>query len=74
MPKKGRDDLIKFVLRIPPELHQKIKKGAKKQNTSMNRYIENTLMANETERDIDLKIIKDEVARILQIIEGYDFS
>jgi len=37
------EDACKFVLRLQPKIHKKIKKLAKQQNTSMNRLIENTL-------------------------------
>jgi hypothetical protein len=34
---------VKFVLRLPPSLHRKIKKSAKSNNTSMNKEITNIL-------------------------------
>ena len=34
---------VKFVLRLPPSLHRKIKKSAKANNTSMNKEITNIL-------------------------------
>ena len=30
---------VKFVMRMPPKLHQRLKRSAKKNNTSMNRQI-----------------------------------
>lgn len=36
-------DQVKFVLRLPPNLHKKIKRRAKTGNTSMNREITNIL-------------------------------
>ena len=36
-------DLVKFVLRLPPALHKKIKRSAKSNNTSMNKEITNIL-------------------------------
>ena len=74
MSKPREEETVKFVLRIPPKLHESIKKGAKKNNTSMNKHIVNQLITKELLKDIDLKIIKADVARILQIVEGYDFS
>ena len=37
------DDQVKFVLRLPPALHKKIKRRAKTNNTSMNKEITNIL-------------------------------
>ncbi len=34
---------VKFVLRLPPSLHKKIKRRAKSNNTSMNKEITNIL-------------------------------
>ena len=34
---------VKFVLRLPPTLHRKIKRRAKSNNTSMNKEITNIL-------------------------------
>ena len=34
---------VKFVLRLPPSLHKKIKRSAKGNNTSMNKEITNIL-------------------------------
>jgi hypothetical protein len=34
---------VKFVLRLPPSLHRKIKRSAKSNNTSMNKEIMNIL-------------------------------
>lgn len=34
---------VKFVLRLPPALHKKIKRRAKANNTSMNKEITNVL-------------------------------
>ncbi|MFT7138717.1 MAG: hypothetical protein ACJAYE_002028 [Candidatus Azotimanducaceae bacterium] len=34
---------VKFVLRLPPALHKKIKKSASSHNTSMNKEITNIL-------------------------------
>ena len=36
-------DQVKFVLRLPPRLHRKIKRSARLNNTSMNREITNIL-------------------------------
>jgi len=36
-------EMVKFVLRIDPKLHQQLKKAAKDNNTSMNREISNIL-------------------------------
>ena len=36
-------DQVKFVLRLPPALHKKIKRSAKTNNTSMNKEITNIL-------------------------------
>ena len=40
----GPREAVKFVLRLDPKLHKKIKKHAKTHNTSMNKYIENGLV------------------------------
>ena len=37
------EEQVKFVLRLPPGLHKKIKRRAKANNTSMNKEITNIL-------------------------------
>ncbi len=37
------EEQVKFVLRLPPALHRKIKRRAKANNTSMNKEIVNVL-------------------------------
>lgn len=39
----AQDDQVKFVLRLPPTLHRKIKRSARANNTSMNKEITNIL-------------------------------
>ena len=39
---------VKFVLRLPPTLHRKIKRRAKTNNTSMNKEITNILNGSIT--------------------------
>ena len=57
---KPKPPTVKFVLRIPPKLHKKIKLEAKKLNTSMNRHI-----INELEGDSQL-------ARILAKLDEFE--
>jgi capsular polysaccharide biosynthesis protein len=37
------DDQVKFVLRLTPGMHKKIKRSAKSNNTSMNKEITNVI-------------------------------
>ena len=37
--KQGDQEQVKFVLRLPPALHKKIKRNARLENRSMNTYI-----------------------------------
>lgn len=39
----AKAEQVKFVLRLPPSLHKKIKRRAKANNTSMNKEITNIL-------------------------------
>ena len=39
----AQTEQVKFVLRLPPALHKKIKRRAKANNTSMNKEITNIL-------------------------------
>ncbi len=39
----AQTEQVKFVLRLPPSLHRKIKRSAKSNNTSMNKEITNIL-------------------------------
>ena len=39
----AQPEQVKFVLRLPPSLHKKIKRRAKANNTSMNKEITNIL-------------------------------
>lgn len=44
------EDIVKFVLRIPPKLHKRIKRSAKANNTSMNKQIINEMEAKQVDR------------------------
>lgn len=45
---------VKFVLRLPPTLHRKIKRRAKSNNTSMNKEITNILRESFNDASIDV--------------------
>ncbi len=49
-------DEVKFVLRIPPKLHAKVKRTAKKENTSMNKQIANMLNDHFSSGSVDKKL------------------
>ena len=56
-------DQVKFVLRLPPSLHKKIKRRAKQNNTSMNKEITNIL--NESFGSVSTdKMLADLIARL----------
>lgn len=57
------EEQVKFVLRLPPTLHRKIKRRAKSNNTSMNKEITNILNGAMSNSSTD-KILKDLVARL----------
>lgn len=44
---------VKFVLRLPPALHKKIKRRAKLNNTSMNKEISNILVGSFNHGSVD---------------------
>ena len=54
---------VKFVLRLPPSLHKKIKRRAKQNNTSMNKEITNILNESFGSATTD-KVLKDRVSRL----------
>lgn len=54
---------VKFVLRLPPALHKKIKKSAKTNNTSMNKEITNILNDSFSRSTTD-KTLADLIARL----------
>jgi hypothetical protein len=56
-------DQVKFVLRLPPALHKKIKKSAKSNNTSMNKEITNILTESFSGNTTDKKL-SDLIARL----------
>ncbi len=56
-------DQVKFVLRLPPALHKKIKKSAKANNTSMNKEITNILTESFSRSSTD-KTLADLIARL----------
>ncbi len=54
---------VKFVLRLPPSLHRKIKKSAKSNNTSMNKEITNILNESFAGSSVEVTL-KDLVKRL----------
>lgn len=54
---------VKFVLRLPPTLHKKIKRKAKQNNTSMNKEITNILSDATGNQSTD-KMLSDLIARL----------
>ena len=56
-------DQVKFVLRLPPRLHKKIKRRAKTNNTSMNKEITNILNDTFSSSTTD-KVLTDLVQRL----------
>ena len=54
---------VKFVLRLPPSLHKKIKRSAKSNNTSMNKEITNILTESFSKSSTD-KTLADLVKRL----------
>ncbi|MCH7743563.1 MAG: Arc family DNA-binding protein [Proteobacteria bacterium] len=56
-------DQVKFVLRLPPSLHKKIKRRAKTNNTSMNKEITNILNDSFNEKTT-AKVLADLVRRL----------
>ncbi len=59
--KKAAAVIVKFVLRIPPKLHRRIKRDAKANNTSMNKEIVNLLESKALDRK--------KVAYIIDLLE-----
>ena len=56
-------ELAKFVLRLPPSLHKKIKRRAKANNTSMNKEITHILSESFSTTTMDKKLT-DLIARL----------
>lgn len=54
---------VKFVLRLPPSLHKKIKRSAKQNNTSMNKEITNILNDSFANSTVE-STLKDLVSRL----------
>ncbi len=54
---------VKFVLRLPPALHKRIKRRAKSNNTSMNKEITNILNDSFNNSSID-KVLANLVSRL----------
>lgn len=50
------DEQVKFVLRLPPTLHRKIRRRAKSNNTSMNKEITNILNESFAKSSTDKKL------------------
>ncbi len=47
---------VKFVLRLPPSLHKKIKRSAKSNNTSMNKEITNILNDSFSGKSVEAQL------------------
>ena len=59
----SEEEQVKFVLRLPPGLHRKIKRRAKTNNTSMNKEITNIL--NESFSNLSTeKLVQDLISRL----------
>jgi len=56
-------DQVKFVLRLPPSLHRKIKRRAKSNNTSMNKEITNILVVALASGSVE-DVLNDLVTRL----------
>ena len=56
-------DQVKFVLRLPPALHKKIKRSARANNTSMNKEITNILNESFASNSTD-KMLSDLIGRL----------
>ena len=54
---------IKFVLRLPPSLHKKIRRRARQNNTSMNKEITNILNESFSSQSIE-KTLNELVGRL----------
>ncbi len=54
---------VKFVLRLPPSLHKKIKRRARQNNTSMNKEITNILDDSFRASTVD-KMLADLIVRL----------
>lgn len=50
------EEQVKFVLRLPPNLHRKIRRRAKSNNTSMNKEITNILNEAFAKSSMDKKL------------------
>ncbi|XOV88973.1 MAG: Arc family DNA-binding protein [Pseudomonadota bacterium] len=57
------EEQVKFVLRLPPTLHRKIKRRAKANNTSMNKEIVNILSDAQSAQSSD-KMIAELIDRL----------
>ena len=49
-------DDVKFVLRLPPRSHKKVKKSAKDNNTSMNKEISNIIDTHYAKTSIETRL------------------
>lgn len=58
-----QDDQVKFVLRMPPTLHRKIKRRARANNTSMNKEITNTLNDSLSNKSTE-QLLEDLIRRL----------
>ena len=56
-------DQVKFVLRLPPSMHKKIKRRAKTNNTSMNKEITN-ILNDSFSSATTAKVLNDLVRRL----------
>ena len=54
---------VKFVLRLPPSLHKKIKRRARQNNTSMNKEITNLLNESFSSQSVE-KTLNELVVRL----------
>lgn len=47
---------VKFVLRLPPAVHKKVKRAAKANNTSMNKEITNLIVDQYSKTSIETRL------------------
>lgn len=60
---QAQTEQVKFVLRLPPALHKKIKRRAKNNNTSMNKEITNILSGTMSGSSVE-KTLEELVTRL----------
>ena len=66
----SEEDIVNFTLRMPAELHAKMKEAAKNAGMTLNAYL-NQIVRND-ESIVDIEILKKKIEEIIERLEALE--